>query len=164
MGASATSGHPTVAWLTSGAIVEREVPTTLGAGGVVTVALHQPDFTTAERVSQAINGALGRRAAKAVDAGTVSVALTDTRPDEVVHMVTAIERVEVTVDTAARVVSARGDGDDMIVETVAGLVAPDVACVVVTADRELRRRCVAEGAEVAGPRWLLDQLDVADSR
>ncbi len=104
VGASATSGHPTVAWLTSGAIVEREVPTTLGAGGIVTVALHQPDFTTAERVTQAINGVLGRSAAKAVDAGTVSIALTHTRPDEVVHLVTAIERVEVMVDTAARVV------------------------------------------------------------
>jgi 8-oxo-dGTP diphosphatase len=67
-------------------------------------------------------------------------------------------------DTTARVVSARGDGDDMIVETVAGLVAPDVACVVVTADRELRRRCVAAGAEVTGPRWLLNQLDGADAR
>lgn len=57
-----------------------------------------------------------------------------------------------------RVVSAAGDGDDAIVATVAEAVAPDVECVAVTADRELRRRCVAEGAGVAGPRWLLDQL------
>jgi 8-oxo-dGTP diphosphatase len=28
----------------------------------------------------------------------------------------------------------------------------------VTADRELRRRCVALGAEVAGPGWLLDRF------
>lgn len=62
-------------------------------------------------------------------------------------------------DTAVRVVSARGDGDDEIVRTVASLVAPDVQCVVVTADRELRRRCTAEGAEVTGPRWLLNQLE-----
>jgi 8-oxo-dGTP diphosphatase len=61
-------------------------------------------------------------------------------------------------DADVRVVAAPGDGDDTIVETAAGLVAPDVECVVVTADRELRRRCVAVGAEVAGPRWLLDQL------
>jgi 8-oxo-dGTP diphosphatase len=61
-------------------------------------------------------------------------------------------------DTDVRVVSATGDGDDMIVETVASVVAPDVECVVVTADRELRRRCVAKGAEVAGPRWLLNQI------
>ncbi|HWM21124.1 MAG TPA: NUDIX domain-containing protein [Ilumatobacteraceae bacterium] len=61
-------------------------------------------------------------------------------------------------DTAVRVVSAKGDGDDEIVATVSSLVGPDAICVVVTADRELRRRCVAEGAEVAGPRWLLNQV------
>ncbi|MGH3880241.1 MAG: NUDIX domain-containing protein [Actinophytocola sp.] len=61
-------------------------------------------------------------------------------------------------DTSVRVVSAKADGDDEIVATTASLVGPDAVCVVVTADRELRRRCVAEGAEVAGPRWLLNQL------
>ncbi|MGH3759975.1 NUDIX domain-containing protein [Actinophytocola sp.] len=63
--------------------------------------------------------------------------------------------------TSVRVVAARGDGDDEIVATVASVVAPDVECVVVTADRELRRRCAAEGATVAGPRWLLSQLPPA---
>ena len=58
-----------------------------------------------------------------------------------------------------RVVSAPDDGDDTIVETVASTVGPDVLCVVVTADRELRRRCIEKGAEVMGPRWLLSQLD-----
>lgn len=58
-----------------------------------------------------------------------------------------------------RVVPARHDGDDTIVETVASLAGPDVLCVVVTADRELRRRVIAKGAEVMGPRWLLGQLD-----
>jgi 8-oxo-dGTP pyrophosphatase MutT (NUDIX family) len=62
--------------------------------------------------------------------------------------------------TDVRVVSAAGDGDDTIVDTVAAVVAaePSAVCLVVTADRELRRRCAAEGAEVAGPRWLLNQL------
>ena len=31
-------------------------------------------------------------------------------------------------------------------------------CIVVTADRELRRRCVAAGARVAGPSWLYGLL------
>ncbi|MPZ85878.1 MAG: NUDIX domain-containing protein [Actinophytocola sp.] len=63
-------------------------------------------------------------------------------------------------DTDVRVVPAPTDGDDTIVATVAELVAeePTVACVVVTADRELKARCKAEGAATAGPRWLLDQL------
>jgi len=54
-----------------------------------------------------------------------------------------------------RVVSAPGSGDDEIVRQ-----AQERAghCIVVTADRELRRRCVAAGARVAGPSWLYGLL------
>ncbi|MDX6738970.1 hypothetical protein [Actinocorallia sp. A-T 12471] len=55
------------------------------------------------------------------------------------------------------VVSAPGSGDDAIVAEVRGDDA--VRYVVVTADRELRARVQARGAEVVGPRTLLDQLD-----
>jgi len=103
-GASATKSHPTAAWLTGGAIVEREVPATLGEGGVVTVALHHPDFTTAERVSEAINGALGRAAARPLDAGTIAVALRGNGTQEAVETATRIEGVEVRPDLPARVV------------------------------------------------------------
>ncbi|MEV0156516.1 hypothetical protein AB0H57_22710 [Micromonospora sp. NPDC050686] len=48
------------------------------------------------------------------------------------------------------VVSAPGSGDDTIVELVAA--AGDRRRAVVTADRELRRRVAALGAEVYGPR------------
>ncbi|GAA3782406.1 hypothetical protein [Micromonospora maritima] len=50
------------------------------------------------------------------------------------------------------VVSAPGSGDDTVVELVAA--APGRRRVVVTADRELRARVTALGAEVRGPRWL----------
>jgi 8-oxo-dGTP diphosphatase len=50
-----------------------------------------------------------------------------------------------------RVVAARGEGDDEIADLAARLPGQRI---VVTADRELRRRSEAAGAEVAGPRWL----------
>ncbi|MGC4896761.1 hypothetical protein [Micromonospora sp. DT31] len=50
------------------------------------------------------------------------------------------------------VVSAPGSGDDTVVELVAA--APRRSRVVVTADRELRARVTALGAQVRGPRWL----------
>ena len=50
-----------------------------------------------------------------------------------------------------RVVSAPGSGDDEIVRLAQGCRG---RCIVVTADRELRRRCLAAGARVAGPSWL----------
>jgi 8-oxo-dGTP diphosphatase len=54
-----------------------------------------------------------------------------------------------------RTVAARGSGDD----TIAALAAQTAGRrIVVTADRELRARCVAAGAAVAGPSWLLGVL------
>jgi len=103
-GATAQKSHPTTAVVTNGALVEREVPVQLGAGGVLTVALHRPDFTTAERVSEAVNQALGRSVARTIDAGTVTVALGEESAAEAVGVATAIERVDVTPDEAARVV------------------------------------------------------------
>ena len=57
-----------------------------------------------------------------------------------------------------RLVSAPGSGDDTIVSVVADAVARDQTCLVVTADRELRRRCEELGASVVGPGWLLRLL------
>jgi 8-oxo-dGTP diphosphatase len=54
-----------------------------------------------------------------------------------------------------RVVAAPGSGDDTITAVAGEL---DGRRLVVTADRELRERCVAAGASVTGPRWLLGQL------
>lgn len=50
------------------------------------------------------------------------------------------------------VLLADGSGDDAIVAVVRRLGGE---CMVVTADRELRSRCVGLGATVAGPGWLL---------
>jgi 8-oxo-dGTP pyrophosphatase MutT (NUDIX family) len=57
--------------------------------------------------------------------------------------------------SAVHVVAASGSGDD----TIAALAGQTVGRrIVVTADRELRRRCLAAGALVAGPGWLLGLL------
>jgi flagellar P-ring protein precursor FlgI len=103
-GASAQKSHSTTAILPGGALVEREVPVALGAGGVLTLALRRPDFTTAARLASAVNVALARAAARPLDAGTVTVALEGGSPDAAVATATAIEQVEVTPDTAARII------------------------------------------------------------
>ena len=54
-----------------------------------------------------------------------------------------------------RIVLASGSGDDAIVAVVRELPGHRV---VVTADRELRERCVAAGATTLGPGWLLGLL------
>ena len=54
-----------------------------------------------------------------------------------------------------RVVLAGGSGDDAIVDLVRELPGRRF---VVTADRELQRRCVAAGAGILRPGWLISQL------
>ncbi|WP_422740051.1 hypothetical protein ACN263_12970 [Micromonospora sp. WMMD729] len=76
-----------------------------------------------------------------------------TAPVEVVLVVEGAARDVPGIDEV-RVVSAPGSGDDTVVELVQE--APQRRRLVVTADRELRERVTALGAEVYGPRWLRD--------
>ncbi len=62
------------------------------------------------------------------------------------------------VPPSVRVVTAPGSGDDAIVAEAAVASVDEEACLVVTADRELRRRCEEVGALVVGPGWLLGLL------
>lgn len=72
-------------------------------------------------------------------------------PLEIVLVVEGAARGVASVP-GVRVVSAPGSGDDRMVELVAGSGGRDV--LVVTADRELRRRVTELGAEVTGPRTV----------
>jgi hypothetical protein len=60
------------------------------------------------------------------------------------------------VADGVRVVHASGEGDDTIAQVAAE--APDPV-ILVSADRGLAQRVRRTGAEVVGPRWLLDKLD-----
>jgi len=87
----------------------------------------------------------------------------DSEPEEFVMVLEGATRAATTRINAAqndagagvRIVQADGSGDDAIVALVGELPGRRV---VVTADRELRRRCEAAGAEVFGPSWLLGLL------
>jgi 8-oxo-dGTP diphosphatase len=68
---------------------------------------------------------------------------------------TAGPRIKSAPVDRVRVVHAPGHGDDTIVAVVRDLPGRRV---VVTADRELRDRCTAAGAEVRSPGWLLGLL------
>ncbi|MFE7897754.1 NTP pyrophosphohydrolase [Streptomyces sp. NPDC057424] len=72
-------------------------------------------------------------------------------PVEIVLVVEGAARGVESVP-GVRVSPAPGNGDDHIVEVVAS--AGDRSVLVITADRELRRRVGELGAEVAGPRTV----------
>ncbi|MEU3143111.1 MULTISPECIES: hypothetical protein [unclassified Streptomyces] len=77
-----------------------------------------------------------------------------TDPAEPVELVLVVEGAARGVESVpgVRVESAPGSGDDHMVGLVAGAGGRPV--LVVTADRELRRRVTALGATVAGPRTV----------
>jgi 8-oxo-dGTP diphosphatase len=79
--------------------------------------------------------------------------LTDPELEFVLVLEGAARSAKIPADSPVRVVRAEGSGDD----TIAALAGPGT--LVVTADRELRRRCEQRGAEVTGPGWLLRRLD-----
>ncbi|WP_165312039.1 flagellar basal body P-ring protein FlgI [Vibrio ziniensis] len=72
-GSKIVGNNPVVGMISGGAIVEREVPTPFGRGDFITFNLVQSDFTTAQRMADAVNDFLGPQMASAVDAASVRV-------------------------------------------------------------------------------------------
>jgi len=63
------------------------------------------------------------------------------------------------IEDGVEVVHAPGEGDDRMAEIAADLTQAESDVLVVTADRGLAERVRGTGAEVVGPRWLLDRLE-----
>lgn len=94
-GSSVTVNVPSSGRIANGATVERPVPDALTHGdGTLTLNLRQSDFTTAQRVAEAINRKLHAEVATPLDATTIQV---DGPPDprHRVAFVSTIENVEV---------------------------------------------------------------------
>jgi flagellar P-ring protein precursor FlgI len=72
-GSKVVGNNPAVGMISGGAIVEREVPTPFGRGDFITFNLLESDFTTAQRMADAVNNFLGPQMASAVDAASVRV-------------------------------------------------------------------------------------------
>jgi flagellar P-ring protein precursor FlgI len=87
-----------------GASVEREVQNTLDSLPSLRLALHTPDFTTANRIEEAINARLGPGSAAAADLGTVDVRVPPAYTHRITALLAQIERIEVKPDEPARVV------------------------------------------------------------
>lgn len=103
-GSSVKLGMPTVARLPSGATVEREVVSPFDEGAELQLSLHRPDFTTLERMSEAINRNFGIGTARARDGGSVMVSV-PLDPSTRVSFVSMLENLSVDPGEAtARVI------------------------------------------------------------
>ncbi|WP_371929372.1 flagellar basal body P-ring protein FlgI [Photobacterium sp. CCB-ST2H9] len=72
-GSKLVGNNPTVGRIANGAIVEQEVPNPFSRGDHLTFNLFESDFTTAQRMADAINQFLGPDMAAPVDATSVRV-------------------------------------------------------------------------------------------
>jgi flagellar P-ring protein precursor FlgI len=103
-GSSVTRGVPTAGRIASGALVERELDFDIAAQRELRLALRNPDFTTAQRIAQAINQSLGTEVARATNPGAIQVARPQAFAGDMVALIAQIESLEVDVDAPARIV------------------------------------------------------------
>lgn len=116
-GATVQKNHPTVGTITNGAIVEREIPASFVNEGVLTLQLHNPDFTSATRMADAIN-AIHAGAADPLDAATLNVRVPDAYAGREVAFLADLGAIEITPDTMARVVINERTGTIVATSTV----------------------------------------------
>jgi flagellar P-ring protein FlgI len=104
-GAAQTVNHPTVGRSPAGATVERPAPTSVPKWDVH-LNLRQSDFTTSTRIVEAINKKFGGEepAARAENAGLVSVAIPKDFASRATEFLAALENIAVDADGPARVI------------------------------------------------------------
>jgi flagellar P-ring protein precursor FlgI len=118
-GAQVAVNHPTVGRVPNGAIVEREVPAgDLNSLDRLTLSLRTADFTTAQRVAEALNQYLRGNYAKAVDMKTIELEVPKNYRGRVVPLLAEIGNLEVRPDIPARVVIDERTGTVVIGENV----------------------------------------------
>lgn len=103
-GSSVQVNHLTVGRVPNGAIVQTSPEVSLPDSGTLSFALREPDFVTASRVASAINGFLGANAARAVDAGSVSVEIPERYRGAPTELMAQLEGLTVETDVVARIV------------------------------------------------------------
>jgi flagellar P-ring protein precursor FlgI len=118
---SIRKNHTVVGNVPGGGIVMEEVPKLEQLDPELILMLYQSDWTTAARMSYAIDEHFGEaNLARAVDPGTIVIDLDNTRtmPDDMVSFIAELEKIRVIPDLPARVVVNERTGTVIIGENV----------------------------------------------
>ncbi len=117
--------HLQVARIVNGATVEREIPFRLDGKTTLTLSLFRPDFTTARRMADTINIALGQGIARLLDASALRLTIPENmRKERVAEFIADLETLSVIPDAPAKVVINERTGtvvigSDVTISTVA---------------------------------------------
>ncbi|HNQ02225.1 MAG TPA: flagellar basal body P-ring protein FlgI, partial [Syntrophales bacterium] len=123
-GANSASGsvsgknHTTVGYITNGALIEKELQYDFMKTRRLTVNLYQPDFTTLTRLASTVNSRIGDVDVKLVDSGSAVIEVKNSFTGSIVSLLSAIENLDVSVDTPAVVVLNEKTGTVVMGENV----------------------------------------------
>jgi len=120
-GSSVSRGVPTAGRIAGGGVVEAETGFDLRSMPYVRLALRNPDFSTAQRIAQTINGV--HPGSAVAENGTV-VAVRPPAGRDIAGFIATIENLPISVDAPARVIIDEVNGvivmgDDVRISTVA---------------------------------------------
>jgi len=108
-GATTTKNVPTSAQITGGALVEREIQSSVVRDKTIELLLRDPDFTSAAIMAEAINQVF-TNSARAVDSTSVQVRMPAGAESEPVNFIAHLESIEVTPNTPARIIISERTG------------------------------------------------------
>jgi flagellar P-ring protein FlgI len=117
-GGSVTKNFPTVGRVVSGATIENEVPIDFKGKKDLSLFLHNPDFTTATRVVEAINDAFSGNVAETSDPGTIDIKVPVQYLGQTVQFVTRIESLDITPDSTSKIIINERTGTIVMGENV----------------------------------------------
>lgn len=118
-GGSVQKNHPTVGRIPGGAIVREEIPLVMPKESL-SLILFRPDFTTASRMSEAINESFSQSLAKAVEPSIVKVEIPEEYQKEglLIDFISRLENLSLLPDRIARVVINERTGTVVVGEGV----------------------------------------------
>jgi len=108
--AEVTQNIPTAGRIAAGGIVERELGFRLEDLQEIRLALKNPDFTTARRIAQAINGFTSATLARAENSASVTLMRPSNYDGTIVDLITDIEQLPIQPDQPARIVISERSG------------------------------------------------------
>lgn len=113
-----TKGVPTSGFISNGGIVEREIEFDLNSLPELKLALRNPDISTAESITEAINANIGPGVATVSDPGTVVVTVPAVFHNKTTQLLADIEKLDVKTDQAAKIVVDEASGTIVMGENV----------------------------------------------
>jgi len=110
--------HLTVGRISNGGLVEKEIKSNFNIKDEIILALKKTDFTTASRITKAINNDMKDEVATMVDGRTVRIQIPKFYMNNASDLVTKIESIEVAPDTEAKVIIDERTGTVVMGENV----------------------------------------------